>query len=50
VPNLEKLNVLSSIRLTKKKCKFNRSCSFYSSNSYTCIHVGGKYCGKYRIM
>jgi hypothetical protein len=41
---------LSSFLIREKQCKFNRSCDFYSNSSYTCTHVGGRYCGKYRIL
>jgi len=42
--------ILSSLVLREKKCFFSRSCKLYSSSSYTCTHVGGKYCGKYRAL
>ncbi len=42
--------ILSSLVLGEKKCLFNRSCKLYSNNSYTCTHVGGEYCGKYRAL
>ena len=42
--------VLSSLVLREKKCLFNRACKLYSNSSYTCTHVGGEYCGKYRAL
>ena len=42
--------ILSSLVLREKKCLFNRSCKLYSNTSYTCTHVGGGYCGKYRAL
>ncbi|MGD0996372.1 MAG: hypothetical protein ABR909_12720 [Candidatus Bathyarchaeia archaeon] len=41
---------MSSFRKRRIKCKFTRSCSLYSNSSYTCTHVGGSYCGKYRSL
>jgi len=32
----------------QSKCKFIDSCDLYSSDSYTCTHTGGSYCGKFR--
>jgi len=42
--------ILSSLVLREKKCLFSRSCKLYSNASYTCTHVGGEYCGKYRAL
>jgi len=39
--------VYSSV-FRETKCKFKDKCSLYSTNSYTCIHTGGNYCGRYR--
>jgi hypothetical protein len=41
--------VLSSLVLGEK-CQFNHTCKLYSNSSHTCTHVGGEYCGKYRIL
>lgn len=41
---------LSSILRREKQCKFNNLCSIFSHASYTCTHVGGEYCGKYRAL
>lgn len=32
----------------KSKCKFAKTCTIYSTNSYTCTHLGGGYCGWFR--
>jgi hypothetical protein len=29
-------------------CKYKPNCSFYATDSYTCTHGGGNYCGRYR--
>ncbi|MGD0644153.1 MAG: hypothetical protein ABSA75_04540 [Candidatus Bathyarchaeia archaeon] len=42
--------VLPFFSLQEKKCKFNHLCNLYSNSSYTCTHVGGGYCGKYRAL
>jgi hypothetical protein len=43
-------SILSALIERQVNCKFIRSCKLYSSLSYTCTHVGGKYCGKYRTL
>jgi hypothetical protein len=44
----EKMRVLSdSDHIT---CKFADICGLSSSESYTCTHGGGRYCGKYRVL
>ena len=45
-----KSSVLTALMARKAKCKFTQVCNLYSSSSYTCAHVGGKYCGKYRAL
>ena len=45
-----KLNILPAFRTQIKNCKFSRVCKLYSNSSYTCTHVGGEYCGKYRAL
>ena len=45
-----KLTILPYFRAHKKKCKFNRTCNLYTDLSYTCTHVGGTYCGRYRTL
>ena len=42
--------IIASIIDRKTKCKFTYSCNLYSNASYTCTHVGGRYCGKYRTL
>jgi len=43
-------SILSALIERQPNCKFIRSCKLYSNLSYTCTHVGGKYCGKYRTL
>jgi hypothetical protein len=45
-----KIRVVPTFRAPRKKCKFHQLCELYSNTSYTCTHVGGKYCGKYRAL
>ncbi len=45
-----KLKTLPTFQAFEKKCKFSSLCDLYSNASYTCTHVGGKYCGKYRVL
>lgn len=45
-----KHNLLPFLSTRETKCKFIRSCNLYSNASYTCMHVGGEYCGKYRTL
>jgi len=41
---------VSPFLIREKQCKFDHSCNYYSNSSYTCTHMGGEYCGKYRIL
>jgi len=34
----------------RKACKFAKSCRKYSASSYTCTHLGGGYCGTFRVL
>jgi len=45
-----KHNIFSSFGMPRMKCKLTRSCNLYSPSSYTRTHVGGTYCGKYRLL
>jgi len=40
--------LMSSLHVKETKCEFTSLCNLYSNSSYTCTHVGGIYCGKYR--
>ncbi len=42
------LLLFQSIR--QSKCKFASLCTLYSKSSFTCMNMGGEYCGKYRIL
>ncbi len=48
VNKVVKIHLFDEIANHKSKCKFTDSCDFYSSESYTCTHTGGSYCGKFR--
>jgi hypothetical protein len=42
--------ILDCLLVHNSKCKFSRSCNLFSNSSYTCMHAGGDYCGKYRTL
>ena len=32
------------------RCEYHKTCSHYTSQSYTCEHGGGNYCGTWRML
>jgi len=45
-----KLKIIPTFHPFENKCEFSSLCDLYSNTSYTCTHLGGKYCGKYRVL
>ncbi len=42
--------ISSFLDLDRVTCKDAHLCGEYSPSSYTCVHGGGNYCGKYRAL